>query len=237
MNTLSFNQLAGWSAIISALLFLLSILGMIQYLEGNLEKVPHFMQNMNDHKGMMLLYGWPGLVATVLMIPLFYAVKLRNLTRLNISKSIFYLSLIGIAFVLIGYLFNLAFTYFHAPIYQSLDATQQLAFEALILTNVGIQDMFWLSGDLFAFLGIALLAAMNWKENSTPKWLIIWVQIAAASAAIGSFSFIPAYKYNAILGSMFLIGFSLYAIWQISMGIYLIRSKKDGLSTQKTFNS
>lgn len=226
MKTNSFNRLAGWSAIVSAILFGLSIVGMLQYLEGDLGKVPVFLENMTEHKGMMLLYGWPGLAATVLMIPLFYASHLRNTSRVQISNSIFLMSLIGIVFVLIGYLFHLAFTYFHAPIYRTLDAVQQSAFNAVFQTNVGIQDMFWLSGDLFAFLGIALLVMFNWKETNTPKWLIIWVAISGLSAAIGSFSFIPAYKNSMVLGLMFLIGFSLYALWQIFMGINLLRSKK-----------
>ena len=136
------------------------------------------------------------------------------------------MSLIGIVFVLIGYLFHLALTYFHAPVYETLDATRQAAFNAVVQTNIGIQDMFWLSGDLFAFLGIALLVIMNWKEANTPKWLILWVTISGIGAAIGSFSFIPAFKSNMVLGLMFLGGFSLYAIWQILMGIHLIRFKK-----------
>ena len=64
MQTNSFNKFAGWSAILSALLFMLSIIGMMQYLEGNLEVVASFLKNMVDHKGTMLLYGWPGLLAT-----------------------------------------------------------------------------------------------------------------------------------------------------------------------------
>lgn len=135
------------------------------------------------------------------------------------------MSLIGIVFVLTGYLFHLALTYFHAPIYQTLDAAQQSAFNAVVQTNIGIQDMFWLSGDIFAFLGIALLVLMNWKESNTPKWLILWVAIAGICAAIGSFSFIPAYKNSTALGLMFLVGFSLYALWQIFMGTHFIRSK------------
>ncbi|MGI9553244.1 MAG: hypothetical protein ACR2MT_18700 [Aurantibacter sp.] len=232
MKTNSFNRFAGWSAIISALLFGLSIFGMLQYLEGDLGKVPSFLQNMTDNKGMMLLYGWPGLTATILMLPLFYSAHLRNSSRIHISKSIFLMSLIGIVFVLIGYLFHLAFTYFHTPIYKTLDTVRQSAFDAVFQTNVGIQDMFWLSGDLFAFLGISLLVILNWKEANTPKWLIVWVAISGFAAALGSFSFIPAYKNNMALGLMFLIGFSLYAIWQIFMGIHLIRSKKTIGDTQ-----
>ena len=225
MQSNSFNKFAGWSAIVSAILFMLSIFGMMQYLEGNLEIVPSFLKNMTDHKGSMLLYGWPGLLATVLMLPLFYASHLRNFSRTDISKSIFLMSQIGIVFVLVGYLFNLALTYFHSAIYQTLETDLQRAFDAVAQTNIGIQDMFWLVGDLFAFLGIALLVLLNWKESNTPKWLILWVAISGSSAAVGSFSFIPAFKNNMVLGLMFLVGFSLYALWQILMGVHLIRFK------------
>ncbi len=226
MQTSSFNRFAGWSAIVSAALYIISIIGMMQYLEGNLEVVPSFLKNMTENKSSMLIYGWPGLLATIFMIPLFYASHLKNSSKIHLSKAVFLMSLIGIAFVLIGYLFHLAFTYFHAPIYRSLDTSQQLAFDAVLQTNIGIQDMFWLSGDLFAFSGIALLVLLHWKTTNTPKWLIIWVVLSGTAASIGSFSFIPAYKSNLVLGLMFLVGFSLYAIWQILMGIHLIKSRQ-----------
>ena len=173
----------------------------------------------------MLLYGWPGLVATILMLPLFYISHKRNKVLKEISSVVFNISLIGIVFVSVGYLFHLALTYFHVPIYQSLSPEQQYAFNATIPATIGLQDMFWISGDLFAFLGIAGLLVLNWKDALTPKWLILLVIISGVSAAIGSFSFIPAFKTNMVLGMLFMIGFAVYAFWQILMGIYLIRTK------------
>ena len=122
-------------------------------------------------------------------------------------------------------MFHLAFTYFHAPIYQTMEASQQLAFDAVFQTNIGIQDMFWLTGDLLAFTGISGIVLLHWKNRSTPRWMILWVVITGLTAAIGSFSFLPEFKSNMILGLMFMAGFGVYAVWQIVIGISLLRKE------------
>ncbi|MDU8886243.1 DUF4386 family protein [Yeosuana sp. MJ-SS3] len=221
----TFKRIVGFSSIGSALLFVVSIVGMQFYISGNLEDVSSFIQNMLNNNGMMLLYGWPGLTATMLMIPLFYYVHKINEKNKSLSKSFLIMSLIGVVFVLIAYLFHLAFTYFHAPIYQQLGPNEQLAFNGVFKSMVGIQDMFWLGGDIFAFLGIAFLAILSLKERILPKWMIIWVAIAGISAAVGSFNFLPVYKPNPVLEAMFMGGFLLFTLWEIMIGILLIRNK------------
>ena len=72
MKNLSFNYLAGLGSIASAILYILSIVGMQSYLASSLDDMTAFTQNMMDHHGMMLLYAWPGILATLLIIPLVF---------------------------------------------------------------------------------------------------------------------------------------------------------------------
>lgn len=223
MENSFFNRFAGIAGISSAFLFILSIVGMQFYLASSLDDMSAFTQNMIDSHFMMLLYGWPGLLATLLIIPLVYAFYMGNKSSASISRMIFLLTVIGLAFILVGYLFHLALTYFHAPMYQEIESTQQASFGFLIKSTIGLQDMFWLSGDLFSFLGIAMLLLLAVKEANFSKWFLLMGATAGVLAAVGSFAFIPAFKHVAGLSFLFIGGFSIFAIWEIIAGVFLIR--------------
>ena len=221
MSNQSFIKFSGMAAILSALLFITSIVGMQYYLAGDLADLELFIQNMNQSHGMMLLYGWPGFVATLLILPLVQAINLRNMEMRQFSESIYTVTVLGLGFILIGYMFHLALTYFHAPLYEGVSGSMDVDY--LIKTTIGVQDMFWLAGDLLSFLGIALLTWIGLKDGYLPKWLVVWGTLAGVMAAIGSFGFIPAFKSIAGLSLTFIAGFSLFAIWEIVVGAYFIR--------------
>jgi len=223
MKHLSFNRFAGVSGILSALLYIVSIVGMQYYMALDHSSMDAMTQGMQDNHIMMLLYGWPGIIATILILPLVYAFHRFNQAQNEYSKLALLMTTIGLCFVLIGYLFHLALTYFHAPIYQTLDAIQRVSFGSLISATIGVQDMFWLSGDLFAFLGIALLLILNLGEKSFPKWLVLMCAIAGLLAAVGSFGFIPAFKESGI-SFLFIGGFSVFAIWEVLIGLRLFKT-------------
>ena len=222
-NQSSFNKLAGMAGITSALLFIVSIIGMQAYMASSLDDISAFTQNMNDSHNMMLLYGWPGIIATLLIIPLIYAFYKKNKSTVAISKMLFLMTVIGLCFILVGYLFHLALTYFHAPMYHELAVEEQATFAALIKSTIGLQDMFWLAGDLFSFLGIACLLLMGIRENIFPKWFLFMGILASVLAAVGSVSFIPAYKYVPGLSFSFIGGFSVFAVWETIAGVFLIK--------------
>ena len=225
MEKNSFQKFVGWASIISAVLFVISIVGMQVYLRASLVDVNAFTENMVDNHGMMILYGWPGLLGTILIIPLVYFLNSTSDQFKELSKFVYTLTLIGLTFIMVGYLFHLSMTFFAAPLY--LDYTeggsdtsaQDYFFRAL----VGLQDLFWLSGDLFSFLGIALLLVFNWNNRIFPRWFLIVGMIAGISAALGSFAFIPSYKHITVLSLSFIWGFTIFAIWEIVGGYYLIR--------------
>ena len=221
MNNHSFIKFSGIAAILSAVLFIASILGMQFYLASDLDNMDLFIANMNQSQGMMLLYGWPGFVATLLILPLVQAIDVKNISRSQFSKNIHTLTVIGLGFILIGYMFHLALTYYYAPFYEEVAGSRDIAY--LIKTIIGVQDMFWLAGDLLSFLGIALLTWIGLKDGYLPRWLVIWGTLAGTMASIGSFGFIPQFKSISALSLTFITGFSLFAIWEIVVGVYFIR--------------
>ena len=223
MKQSAFNQFAGVAGIVSALLFIISIIGMQAYLASPLNDISAFTQNMNEQHGMMLIYGWPGLVATMLILPLIFAFHKENKTSSNFSRMALLVTIIGLIFILVGYLFHLALTYFHAPLFQELEPGVQASFGVVIHATVGLQDMFWLSGDLFSFLGVSILLLLCLKEDVFPKWFLLLGIVAGVLAASGSISFIPAFKQIPGLSFLFIGGFSIFAIWEIIAGILLIK--------------
>ena len=226
MENQSFYSFAGFAGILSAILYIVSIIGMQAYLASNLDDMAAFTQNMIDSQFMMLLYGWPGLVATLLIFPLVLVIHKLNVAYSLFSRTIFLITVTGLSFIIVGYLFHLALTYFHAPVYQALDLIQQRAFDPVIHTTIGLQDMFWLSGDLFSFLGISVLLLLGVREKVFPGWFYFVVIIASLFAAVGSFGFIPAFKQIPALCLIFIGGFSAFAIWEIIAGLLLIRLAK-----------
>ena len=216
-------QFAGLAGILSALLYLLSIIGLQNYIAADLTDVDAFTRNMADSHGMMLLYGWPGLFATLLIIPLVLVLLPAEKTNRFPSQSLFLITMLGLGFILVGYLFHLALTYFYAPAFQELDASGQTSFGVVFQTTVGLQDMFWLSGDLLAFLGIGALMLANMNRQLIPKWLLVFGVLASLLAATGSVSFIPAFKKVPGLSFLFIGGFALFTVWEILVGVRLLR--------------
>ena len=94
MENPSFSRFAGIAALLSAVLYLLSIVGMQVYLAESLDDVATFTQNMVDSNLMMLLYGWPGLIATVLIIPVVYAFHKVNKSAREVSQMLFLITLV-----------------------------------------------------------------------------------------------------------------------------------------------
>ncbi len=231
MNQSNFIKNAGIGGIISALLFIISIVGMQYFIEGDIKDMTEFTRNMNDAHVMMLIYGWPGMIATLFIMPLTYVFHKFNKSSAETSKVIFLVTVIGLTFILIGYLFQLALTYFHAPIYHEIDVSQQEAFGILIRSTIGLQDMFWLGGDLLSFLGIAFILLLGFKENIYPKWFLMMGAMAGTLAALGSFGFIPYFKQYHFLGLAFIGGFSVFAIWEIIAGYLMIRQSIKSTST------
>ncbi len=223
MKSSQFNYYAGVAGITSALLFIVSIIGMQSYLATPLDDVLAFTQNMNDSHAMMLIYGWPGFIATILIIPLIYVFYKGVQAYAEISRILLVIIIIGLSFILVGYLFHLALTYFYAPIHHDMLPVQQITFEYIVKSTIGLQDMFWLSGDLLSFLGIAILLLLNLKQDQFPRWFLITGAIAGFFAAMGSIAFIPAFKHVPGLSTMFISGFSVFAIWEIVGGIILLK--------------
>lgn len=226
MKNQSFTKIAALSGIGSAVLYIVSIIGLQAYIAVSLDDIEQFVQNMADNHQMMLLYGWPGLIATILILPLIYTFYQSNRSTVNLSKMILIATLSGLLLIIIAYLFHLALTYFYGPIFQSLDGQDQTSFGIVFRATIGLQDMFWLGGDLLAFLGIGLLLLLGLKEGKFPKWFLILGALSGLMAAAGSISFIPAFKHVPGLGLVFIAGFSLFAIWEILAGVYLLRSTR-----------
>ncbi len=220
----SFVRFAGYAGIVSAALYLVSIAGMLRYFDGDLSRPIHFATNMVNNFDMMLVYGWPGLVATVLIFPLVLAIRGHE-DQQGVVRFIKIITMIGLSFVLIGYLFHLALTYFHSPMMVTTPQSEQNAVGSFVYGVVGIQDMFWLNGDLLAFLGIGLLLMLRSRGRQFPWWLSLVGIVAGLAAALGSFSFIPSLKAS-VLGLFFIGGFAVFAVWEILAGFYLIKSSK-----------
>ncbi len=218
------HRIAGLSGILSSILYILSIIGLQKYIAANLSDIDAFTQNMLDAHHMMLVYGWPGLFATLLMIPLIIALgKSQKSSSYYTTRTLFLVTLIGLAFILVGYLFHLALTYFYAPAFQGLSTEEKEAFGVVFKTTIGLQDMFWLAGDLFAFLGVGALMILQLRENLFPKWLLIFGTLACLAAASGSISFIPAFKTVPTLSLLFISGFALFTVWEMIAGFLLIK--------------
>lgn len=223
MKNLSFNQFAGITAIFSAFLYIVSIVGMQFYLAEETTNMTSFVSNMNENSQMMLTYGWPGLFATLFIIPIVLSIHQLNQRFKHYSRFAYIITMTGLTFVMVGYMMHLALTYFHTTIYANNPEHHEII-GIIIKTTIGVQDLFWLTGDLFAFLGIALLALLGWKEGYLSRTLAITGTIAGLLASIGSFGFIPSIKPTG-LGFVFIIGFSIFAIWEVILGIRMLSRK------------
>ena len=225
------QDLIAYATILSAILYGISIAGLQVYISQSLEDMAAFVQNMNDSHSMMLLYGWPGIIATALIFPIIdYLYRASN--QDVFARLIYVLIIIGLSFVLIAYMFHLGLTYFHTPFYLESSGAGRESMEWIIRTTIGLQDMFWLLGDILSFGGIAVLLLYQLRSGRIPAWLIITGVLAGISAALGSIGFIPAFKQSAVLGYLFIGGFSLFAAWEVLTGVTLLRPWRKARASQ-----
>ena len=217
-------RIAGIAGILSAVLYLLSIIGLQTYISVDLQDTNNFVLNIVESHNMMLVYGWPGLFATILILPL-SNILAQEAKRQFIAKQLIQLVIIGLSFILVAYMFHLAFIYFFAPTFINLKSVDQTMFGIVFKNMVGLQDIFWLVGDFIAFLGIALLMSLNLSSDVFPKWLLYGGIIACFVASLGSLSFIPSFKTIPGLSFMFIAGFSGFTVWELIASVYLIKFK------------
>ena len=221
MSLNNYNKTVAISAILSAILYGLSIIGLQVYISADLHDMDAFASNIVDNKQLMLMYGWPGIIATMFILPLVYQLTVKNESNRHLARVVAVITGFGLFLVILAYLIHLALVYFHAPIYLSSAEELQPALATMIETTIGVQDMMWIGGDVMAFGGIAALLVLRIKANN-----VVWVNVLGIAsgilAAFGSFSFIPEYKSIGWLGLMFMGGFVLFALWEILTGIILL---------------
>ena len=220
------NRFIAIATLTSAVLYIVSIIGLQVYISADLKDMYTFAINMADNHVLMLLYGWPGFIATLLILPV-----VRHLAKPLIESSAgslaFQVTLTGLLFILIAYLIHLALTYFFAPHFLDMNRASQDVFEHVIRTTIGLQDMFWLAGDILAFGGIATLLLLSFKSRPLPRPVMIAGVIAGILAAIGSLAFLPAYKHIQLLGLLFIGGFAVFTLWEITVGILMLRRTQE----------
>ena len=221
MQDTTFIRATGIATVLSALLYVMSIVGLQYYIAEDMANMSAFTANMLENHGMMLLYGWPGIIATLLIFPLAYYLAETKSSLLHFKRMLLFITTTGLLLITIAYLVHLALTYYHAPMFHNIDQELRAGFALEIESLIRFQDMLWLVGDILAFGGIAITLLIQIPQRVLPWQMIVPGALAALVAATGSLSLIPAFKGLGWLGWSFIGGFSAFAIWQIITGLWL----------------
>jgi len=191
MNNKFFIKLAGLLAILSTVGYVLTI-------------------NRADR----VLYGWAGLIATVLAGPAYMGVYLflKNDENARLAKLGTYLMMAGLPLVAGIYVTAYIEAVLNAPVYDG----------AIDLMNIVNMD-----GGSFLTFGVGgIFLSLASRRTTLPGWFQ-WLGIVAGILGLFWFGFnwMPGFKQGDIGFFIPIIGMMLSLIWQLLLGVYMLRAK------------
>ena len=146
-----------------------------------------FFQTIQDTRTNFLLYGWGGVLGTLLCVPYllaFYTAMKESSSVVPMVLLSLIIALIGTVLTVIGFFKPLTIIYTYVPI--GLGASPEALPLVKTAASVAVEvfEMPWNVGSFLLFgLGIGLIAYYAFRTATGPKWLN-WVGIIAGVSGI-----------------------------------------------------
>jgi len=161
------------AAIVSTVSWFLFVYGQMSLPAlSEIEDPLEFFQEAQDARSVFLLYGWGGLVATLLCIPYIMAFYQAIKDKASLVSLATVTSLIGIVLASLGFMKPLTLIHAYAP--KALEANVETLpmLKVAAATTVELFELPWNLGSFLVFgLGFALIAFYAWRTGTGPKWL------------------------------------------------------------------
>jgi hypothetical protein len=209
---------------------ILSTLSWFAFIFGQLS-LPHlsaiddplqYFQMIQDSRSVFLLYGWGGVVGTLLTVPYIVAFyeAIKDAGPMVLLSMI--VALIGVVLATFGFFKPLTTVYEYVPL--GLEASPEAlpSLKVAAAVSVGVFEIPWALGSFLLFgLGFGLIAYYAWRTATGPKWLNVVGLAAGLSGIVWLTPFLPFLEPVATF--LRFLNILTIMIWSIGLSVVLVR--------------
>ena len=184
-----------------------------------------FFQTIQDTRTNFLLYGWGGVLGTLLCVPYllaFYTAMKESASVVPLVLLSLIIALIGTVLTVIGFFKPLTIIYTYVPMGLAAGPEALPLLKTAASVAVEVFEMPWNVGSFLLFgLGIGLIAYYALRTATGPKWLN-WVGIIAGVSGI---VWLRTYLPFLLPVSVFLIVLNILTVivWSIGLSAVIVR--------------
>jgi len=214
-----------FSAVLSAICWIIYILGATGNPDLRVMEDPEtFFHAIQNARISFLMYGWGGVLGTLLVIPYLVAIYTSIKEKTPFGLIVLVISLVGIVLAMIGFMKPLTLVYLISPI--GLDANPEFikTMQIAVLVMGEVVEVGWFIGSFLVFgLGIGLFAFLALRLSIGPNWINVIGMIGGISGVIWLAIFFPFLETFGTLLRLFNI-LTIF-IWSIGLSVALTRLK------------
>ncbi|MCP5097558.1 MAG: hypothetical protein GY943_18585 [Chloroflexi bacterium] len=184
-----------------------------------------YFQALQDARSTRLLYGWGGVLGTLLTIPYIlafhYATEDAGSVRIVATTT----AVIGSVLTAVGFMSTaLSSAYFLLPmaLESAPEALAMMKIAATFSTRV-FEVMWWVGSFLAYGLGVGLMSIHAWHSTSAPKWINGVGIVGGLSGIIWLRHFIPFLL--PLTTPLSLVNILTVSIWAIGLSVALARQE------------
>lgn len=185
-----------------------------------------FFQTIQESRTTFLLYGWSGVVGTLLSIPYllaFYTAIKERAPAVHVALTI---ALIGAGLATIGFFKSLTLVYEYLPLGVAAEPETLPMLKVAAEASLEVMELPWNMGSFLLFgVGVGLMAYYALRAAIGPKWLN-WVGIVGGLSGI---VWLMAYLSFLVPVAVLLIMVNILTIivWSIGLSVSLVRHSPD----------
>jgi hypothetical protein len=226
MSNKALYRVALIAAILSALSWFAYVFGQLSLPAlSEIDNPQLFFQTIQDTRTIFLLYGWGGVLGTLLCVPYllaFYTAIKESASVVPLVLLSLIIALIGTVLAVIGFFKPLTLIYSYVPMGLEAGPEALPLLKTAASVAVEVLELPWNVGSFLLFgLGIGLIAYYALRTATGPKWLNGVGIIAGLSGIV----WLRVYLPFLLPVSVFLIVLNILTImiWSIGLSVVIVR--------------
>ena len=184
-----------------------------------------FFQAIDDAQFVYLLYGWGGILGTLLCIPYLVAFYKAMEQTAPMMLLVLIVSLIGVALTILGFFKPLIIVYFHTPLGLAGTADTLPLLKVAVEVSLELFEGPWFLGSFLLFsLGFGLTATYAWRTATGPRWLNGAGIVAGLAGLVWLTPFLPSFL-DSLTPLLILVNIVASIFWSIGLSLVLVNQR------------
>jgi hypothetical protein len=210
---------------------LLSIIAWILYIVGStglpdltaVEGAQDYFRTIEDSRSSFLLFGWSGMIGTLLFIPMLLAFYSVLKDQNPFTTQVLVIAMVGLTLSLIGFTKPLMAVYEFLPAGQAVSPENAATVRIAADVASEVADLPWNLGSFLLFgLGSGLLALTAFRSATGPGWVNIVGIVGGVAGVVWLNAYLPL--FDPIFTLLILLNIVALLVWLVGLSVALSRS-------------